>query len=147
MKKLMIVAMAAALCGCIVVHKNDGGESNLAVNVVKDAVHEKLSVGDERVEGECTVRSILGFITWGDEKHAADQSEFDGYGALARAKHGAYADACEKADCDQIAATRYTVTAFHAFLYVSANAKVSGYPVKVESVEIVPPPTCGCCTK
>ncbi len=143
-KCLLALTAVVAMCatGCIFVHKNDGGESDLRPNIIKDKVHEKYEVGDKTVSATETLQCVLGFITWGrTASHIADQAEFSGFGPTAAVKNGAYANACEAAGCDQIAAARYTITVEDYFVYAKYKAEITGYPVKVSGVEIVPP----CC--
>ena len=143
MKKLMAVAMVAAVaCGCISVQKNDGGNSDLRPELVKDKVHEKLVASDQTVSAENEVQCLFGFICWGSTAtHVADQSEFSGFGMVAKAKNGAYANACDAAGCDQLFGTRYKITKEDYFVYAKCKAEVTGYPVKLAGIEIVPP----CC--
>ncbi len=146
MKKLMmacfLVAAAASMTGCITVNKNDGGESNLRPKICKDCVHEKYAVGDKTVSATETVQCVLNFICWGaTASHTADQAEFSGFGAVAKAKNGAYAKACEAAKCDQIAGARYTITTDDYFVYKKVKVDITGYPVTMTGVEVVP----GCC--
>ena len=60
--------------------------------------------------------------------------------ATPKAKNGAYANACDAAKCDQLVATRYTVTVEDYFVYAKCKAEVTGYPAKVEGVEVLTPP-------
>jgi len=141
MKKLLVVsALAAMATGCICVNKNDGGESNLRPCIVKDRVHEKYTVQDKTVSASEEVQCLFGFICWGaTASHVADQAEFSGFGAKAKVKNGAYAKACEAAGCDQIAGARYTITTDDYFVYQKVKAEITGYPVKLVGVDILPP--------
>ena len=146
MKKLtiacLLAATAAMMTGCISVNKNDGGESCLRPRICKDCVHEKYAVGDKTVTSSETVQSVLNFICWGaTASHNADQAEFSGFGLVAKAKNGAYAKACEAAKCDQIAGARYTITTEDYVVYKKVTAEITGYPVTMTGVEVVP----GCC--
>ena len=146
MKKLAIAcilaAAAASMTGCVSVSKNDGGESCLRPNICKECILKKYEVGKEKVAAEETVKCALNFICWGGTaSHYADQAEFSGFGAVSKAKNGAYAKACEAAKCDQIVGTRYTITTDDYFFYKKVKAEISGYPAKMTGVEIVP----GCC--
>ena len=146
MKKLMmacfLVAATASMTGCISVNKNDGGESCLRPNLYKDCILEKYSVGKEKVSATETVQCVLNCICWGaTASHYADQAEFSGFGAVAKAKNGAYAKACEAAKCDQIVGTRYTITTENYVVYKKVKAEISGYPATMTGVEVVP----GCC--
>lgn len=137
MKKLMVAAALAALAsGCISVNKNDGGNSCLKPCVVKDRVHVKYEIGKDRVQASDQLNCLFGFICWGSTAHVADQGEF-GFGALAKAKNGAYANACDGAKCDSIAAARYTIKTDDYFVFKKVKADVSGYPVRVVGTEIL----------
>ena len=111
MKKLMTtVALAAIACGCITVNKNDGGNSCIKQGTIKDKVHLKYELGNDRVQAADQLNCLFGFICWGSTAtHNADQGEC-GFGADAKVKNGAYANACDAAKCDQIAGARYTIT-------------------------------------
>lgn len=152
MKKLMMACFlgvaVASMTGCISVNKNDGGESCLRPNTCKDCIHKKYAVGTATVSASETVQSVLNFICWGaTASHYADQSEFSGFGAVAKAKNGAYAKACEAAKCDQIAGARYTITTEDYVVYKKVKAEITGYPVTMTGVEVVPGCKCGCCNK
>ncbi len=145
MKKLMMaMSLAALACGCVSVNKNDGGNSNLKLHTVRDAMHLKYEVGKDRVAGCDQLNCLFGFIYWGSTAHTPDQSEF-GFGVRARVKDGAYANACDGAKCDQIVAARYKITVDDYFVFQKAKAEVNGFPARVTSVEVMdgvkcPPP-------
>ena len=167
MKKLIIAVMIAAIgCGCITVNKNDGGESDLKMRICKDVIHEKVSVGDKQVSAKDNLHCLFGLICWGSTaSHDADLAEGSEdsaklFGFMAaplspmqKAKNGAYANACDAAKCDQLVATRYKVTAEDYYVYTKYTAEVTGYPAKVDGVEVVVPPcmvkpaTCCPCKK
>lgn len=144
MKKLLTIALVAAVAsGCISVKKNDGGESNLRPRICKDCIHETYAVGDKTVSATESLQCLFGFITWGaSASHIADQAEFSGFGAMAKAKNGAYAKACEAAKCDQIAGARYTITRENYFVYAKIKCEITGYPVTMTGVKVVTPPCC-----
>jgi hypothetical protein len=141
-KLIMIVAVAALAGGCITVNKNDGGESNMKMKVCKDVIHEKVSVGDKQVTAQDQVHCLFGLICWGSSAtHIADQTDdLFAFGAQVKAKNGAYANACDAAKCDQLVGTRYKITTDDYFVYKKCKAEVTGYPAKVEGVEVVTPP-------
>ena len=145
MKKLMMMAaVAMVVCGCVTVNKNDGGESDLRQKVCKDIIHEKISVAEQTVSAQDQVQCLFGFICWGSTAtHHADQAEFSGFGYKAAAKNGAYANACDAGKCDQLVGTRYKVTTEDYFVYAKCKVEVTGYPAKLEGVEVVTP----CCLK
>lgn len=155
MKKLMTAAVITAVaCGCISVNKNDGGESNLRPCVLKDRIYEKYSVADKTVSAQDQVHCLFGFITWGSSAtHTADQTDdLLAFGMKAKAKNGAYANACDAAKCDQLVATRYKITTTDYYVYANCKAEVTGYPATVKGVEVVPPCAVkcmkdGCCPK
>lgn len=137
MKNLMVaVVLATVACGCVSVNKNDGGNSDLKPAVVKDGMHLKYEVGKERVIGKEQINCLFGFITWGNTGHVCDQSEF-GFGGNAAVKDGAYANACEAANCDQIVGARYKITKEDFFVFSRIRAEVSGFPAFVSSVEVL----------
>jgi hypothetical protein len=138
MKKLIAgVVIAAVASGCISVNKNDGGTSCIKPCQIKDKVHVKYSVEDKTVSAKDQIHCLFGFICWGSSaSHAADNGEF-GFTPATVAKNGAYANACEAASCDQIAAARYKVTTKDYFVYKKVDAEITGYPVKVTGVEVV----------
>ena len=141
---MMMAAVAAVACGCVSVNKNDGGESNLRAKVCKDVIHEKLSVANQPISAQDQVQCLFGFICWGSPAtHHADQAEFSGFGMRAAAKNGAYANACDAGNCDQLVGTRYKITTEDYFVYAKCTAEVTGFPTKLESVEAVTP----CCLK
>lgn len=138
MKKiLMAIAVAAVSCGCVSVSQNDGGTANLRPFVVKDVIHEKYEVGQEKITATDRVKCLFGLFSWGSSaKHTADHASH-GFFVSSRAKNGAYANACDAGECDAIVAARYKVTVKNYFIYSCATAEVSGYPVKVTGVEVI----------
>jgi hypothetical protein len=138
MKKLIAsIVIAAVATGCISVNKNDGGNSCIKPCQIKDKVHVKYSVEDKTVSAKDQIHCLFGFICWGSSAtHTADDGEF-GFTPATVAKNGAYANACEAASCDQIAAARYKVTTKDYFVYKKVDAEITGYPVKVTGVEVV----------
>lgn len=138
MKKLMCAAAVAAIaCGCVSVNKNDGGNSDLRPPVAKDIVHECLKIEKETVTAEDQISCLFGFICWGSTAtHSCDQSEC-GFGMKAKAKDGAYANACDAAKCDQIVGARYKITTENYFFFAKCKAEVTGFPAKVEKCEVI----------
>ncbi len=138
MKKLLFgIVIAAVGAGCVTANKNDGGNSSLKPEQIKDAIHLKYSVEKQTVSAKDQMHCLFGFICWGSTaSHAADQGEA-GLSLLSKVKNGAYANACEAANCDQIAAARYKVTTKDYFVYQKSQAEITGYPVKVVDVEAV----------
>lgn len=138
MNKLMFVALVASIaCGCTTVNKNDGGSEVRDPWTAQDVIHEKFEVSNDMVEGSDTIQCLFGFITWGSTaSHISDVVPF-GFGGVAKAKNGAYANACDAANCDQLSASKYTITTDDYFVYQKINAKVKGYPTSVVGVEVI----------
>jgi hypothetical protein len=138
MNKIMVGMLVAAIAaGCISVNKNDGGNSYIKPCQIKDKVHVKYTVDKNTVTAKDQMHCLFGFICWGSTaSHNADQGE-GGLTISSKVKNGAYANACDAAKCDQIAAARYKVTTKDYFVYQKCDAEVTGYPVKVTDVEVV----------
>ena len=141
-KVLSILALAALASGCITVNKNDGGESGMTLPIIKDVIHEKITVADTPVSAQDEVQCLFGIICWGSSAtHVADVTdELVPFGALVKAKNGAYANACDQAKCDRLVGTRYTVTTDDYFVYKKVKAEISGYPATLSGVEVIPAP-------
>ncbi|MBP5319563.1 MAG: hypothetical protein J6334_01140 [Kiritimatiellae bacterium] len=144
MKRLMMVAAAAALVsGCVTNYKNDGGEADLKPRIVRDIAYEKYEISDKPVTASEQIVGILPAGAWnmftvgGMSQHLADDVVQQGYTqtSITRAKSGAYALACEKAGCDSLVGTRYTVVYKWYFLWNEATVTVTGYPAKLTGVE------------
>lgn len=144
MKKLMSLGLVAAVAsGCVTNFKNDGGDSCLRPEIVKDRVYEKFEVSDKTVTATEQSIGILPFGVWncfnvgGMAKHYADNVEKRGFTqeSILRAKSGAYALACEQAGCDSIVGTRYDVVYKWYYLWNEATVTVTGYPAKLTGVE------------
>jgi len=140
MKKLMIVgALAAVAAGCVTVNKNDGGNSAIAPNVVKDTIREKYDVGKKAVTASDNLNCLFGFICWGSTAtHIADLSDSGCCGGVAKVKNGAYANACDAGKCDALIGTKYTVTKDDYFVFAKIKAEVTGYPVTITGAEVIP---------
>ena len=145
MKKLMIGAVVAAVaCGCVSVNQNDGGNACRKPCIAKDIVHEKFTVSDKTVSAEDNINCLFGWICWGSSAtHIADAvcsgtSSFSIFpSGVAKAKNGAYANACDAAKCDQIMAARYKVTTEDYFVFKKVKAEITGYPATLTGVELI----------
>lgn len=146
MKKLMVVAVLAAMAsGCISVNKNDGGDACLRPCIVKDKVHEKYEVGTTPVTATESLNVLFGFITWGKTAtHKADAAPFAWFDKVGEAKNGAYANACDQANCDSIVGTRYNVRVEDYFVFKKLSCEITGYPAKITGVELIPAKPCSC---
>jgi len=139
MKKLMVVgALAAIAAGCVTVNKNDGGDSAIAPNVIKDTVREKYAVGSKTVSATDNLNCLFGFICWGSTAtHIADLSD-SGFGGVGKVKNGAYANACDAGKCDALVGAKYKVTTEDYFVFAKIKAEVTGYPVTITGAEVIP---------
>ena len=139
-KVLALAAMALLAGGCITVNKNDGGESSMALPIVKDAIHEVVIVGKKPVTANDQIHCLFGLICWGSSAtHVADVTDdLIPVGAIVKAKNGAYANACDRGKCDQLVGTRYKITTEDYFVYKQVKAEVTGYPAKISGVEVIP---------
>lgn len=150
MKRLMFVAAAAALAGCVTVHKNDGGNEIVHPDIfTRDAVQLSYELNQKPVEGSEKIHWLnLGFIpftiTWGaTADHIADfaptglKLPFFGPSVEDMAKAGAYAKACTASGADSVVASRYRVESTWYVVYGTAKADIKGLPAKVSKVEIV----------
>ena len=119
MKKLMLISLAALAAGCISVNQNDGGNACRKPCIAKDIVHEKFAVSQDTVSAQDEVQCLFGFICWGSTAtHTADQVPFMGFGPSAKARNGAYANACDAAKCDQITGAKYKLILLIFALYI-----------------------------
>lgn len=147
MKKLIAVAAIAALAsGCISVHKNDGANDCLKPAIAKDIVHEKYEIGETQVKASESLNVLFGFISWGKTAtHFADGAPYRLFNKVDEAKNGAYANACDKAQCDAIVGAHYTLTVNDYFVFKKISCDVSGYPAKLTGVELIENKTpCAC---
>lgn len=145
MKKLMFVAVAAALAGgCKMVRVNDGGDSDRAPAVCKDAVHEKYTVAEKPITVSQTVEHVLKIITWGTTAdHIADYVKSPAmFGPAAKARNAAYAKACSESGADAIVGAKYKISAEDYIVYGKVTCEITGYPAKMTGVEIVTPKCC-----
>jgi len=152
MKKSMLCAVIAAIaCGCVSVNQNDGGNACRKPCIAKDIVHEKFTVAAQTVSAQDQLNCLFGFICWGSTAtHIADavcgQGPF--LNAAAKAKNGAYANACDAAKCDQVVGAKYKVTTEDYFVFKKIKAEITGYPATLSGVELIENKTpCSCCKK
>ena len=102
-------AIAAIACGCISVNQNDGGNACRRPCIAKDIVHEKYSVEKNTVSAQDKLYGLFCFTFGSSATHEADavcEKEGSFFEKLfpsgaAKAKNGAYANACDAAKCDQ----------------------------------------------
>ena len=145
MKKLLAVSAFAALAaGCVTNYRNDGGDSDLKPEIVRDRVYEKYDISEKTVTA--TEQNIGIIPLWtgnnlfnlgGMAKHYADNVEKQGYAqqSIMRAKNGAYALACEQSGCDSLVGVRYDVVYKMYYIWNEATVTVTGYPAKLTGVE------------
>jgi len=152
-KLMMTTVLAALICGCVSVNQNDGGSDCRTPCVSKDIVHEKFKVEEKEVSAKDQVYS-LAFFTWGSSAtHTADSVDeqksvmlgflrrFAFWGLFsdntAKAKNGAYANACDAAKCDQIVGAKYRVSVESYVIFKITRAEVTGYPASLTDVELI----------
>ena len=149
MKRLMFVAVAAALTGCVSGHKNGGGNEIVHPDIfTRDAVKLSYALDQNPVSATETMHwlniGIIPFtITWGGTAdHIADfapmgiRIPFVGPSIVDTVKAGAYAKACTASGADSVVATRYRVENKSYFVYGKATADIKGIPAKISKVEI-----------
>ena len=147
MKQLMLVAIAAALTGCVSVHKNDGGNEIVLPDIfTRDAVQLSYELNQTPVSATEKVQWInLGFIafSWGGTAdHVADfapcgiRIPFFGPSLEDTTKNGAYAKACTASGADSIVATRYRIEKTSYIVYGTVQADIKGLPAKISKVQI-----------
>ena len=143
MKKTMICAVIAAIaCGCVSVNQNDGGNACRKPCIAKDIVHEKFTVSAQTVSAQDRLNCLFGFIA----DAVCGQGPF--LNATAKAKNGAYANACDAAKCDQVVGAKYKVTTEDYFVFKKVKAEITGYPATLSGVELIENKTpCSCCRK
>ena len=148
MKKLMLVAIAAALAGCVSVNKNDGGNEIVQPEIFsKDAVQLSYELNQTPVTATENIKWInLGFISfswggtadhWSDFAPSGVKLPFFGPSLVDVAKNGAYAKACAAAGTDSVVATRYSIESTSYVVYGTVKADIKGLPAKVTKVELV----------
>ena len=150
MKKLMIgAAIAAIACGCISVNQNDGGNACRTPCIAKDIVHEKYTVAKNTVSAQDKLYGIcfgpFNFTLGSSATHEADavcEKEASFFEKLfpsgaAKAKNGAYANACDAAKCDQIVGAKYKVKTTNYFVFRIYEAEITGYPSSLTGVELI----------
>ena len=150
MKKLMIgAAIAAIACGCISVNQNDGGNACRKPLMAKDIVHEKFTVAKNTVSAQDKLYGIcfgpFNFTFGSSATHEADavcseeKSFFDKIfpNAANKAKNGAYANACDAANCDQIVGAKYKVKTTSYVVFKIFDAEITGYPATLSGVEVI----------
>lgn len=112
-------------------------------------MHEKYTISDKPVTAKATAVGILGFIIVGDPDvdHWADNVDGGNarfLGSAAVAKNGAYAKACNENNCDSLVSARYKVKRTNYIVYDQSVAEVTGYPAKLEGIEVLPAPMPPC---
>ena len=148
MKKLMFVAVAAALTGCVSVNKNDGGNEIVQPGIfTKDAVQLSYELNKTPVEATEKLHWInLGFISfswggtadhWSDYAPTGFNLPILGPSLVDVAKNGAYAKACTASDADSIVAARYRIEKKSYVVYGTVQADIKGVPAKVSKVDLV----------
>ena len=148
MKKLMFIAAAAALAGCVSVNKNDGGNEIVHPGIfTKDAVQLSYELNQKPVTATEKLKWInLGFISfswggtadhWSDYAPTGLKLPFVGPSLVDVAKNGAYAKACASSGADSIVATRYRTESKSYVVYGTVQADIKGLPAKVSKVELV----------
>ena len=159
MKKVMLGAVVSLLfAGCISVNQNDGGNACRKPCIAKDIVHEKFTVAKNTVSAQDKLYGIcfgpINFTFGSSATHEADAvCEKEGSffekifpSGAAKAKNGAYANACDAAKCDQIVGAKYKVKTTNYFVFRIYEAEITGYPSSLTGVELIENKT-PCCLK
>ena len=144
----MLVAIAAALAGCVSVNKNDGGNEIVQPDIfTRDAVQLSYELTQNPVTATEKLQWInLGFISfswggtadhWSDCAPTGLKIPFVGPSLVDVAKNGAYAKACSASGADSVVATRYRIENTSYFVYGTVQADIKGLPAKVSKVELV----------
>lgn len=123
---------------------NDGGDSDRAPTVFKDAVHEKYTVGEKPVTATQTVEHVLKLITWGaTADHIADYVKCPVmFGPAGKARNAAYAKACSDSGADAIVGAKYKISSEDYLVYGKVTCEITGYPAKLSGVEVITPKPC-----
>ena len=156
MKKLIIgIGLVAVFAGCKTnVYKNDGGDADLRPTIIRDVAYEKYDIKSTPVESVDNRIGIVpfwfgGIVVGGLAGHFADNVDqgFAAQKSTRYAKNGAYAAACEAANCDSLVGTRYVVEYTNYFFWDEARVTVKGYPAKLTGVEFHKANLDCCCGK
>ena len=158
MKKVFVlisaISMAVVLSACTTTNSSDGGSMNIYPRTVGpvDSYRPIYSVNEKvRVSGEANVNVLFGIFTWGDGSQFADNASIfkadSFFGRLLAifpnskniASKAAFYRACKSGKCDTVVAARYEVNTVDYFVFQKMNIKISGFPAKVVSLEIVKP--------
>ena len=150
MKKIMMaLGLVALAAGCASQYKNDGGEAKLCPTIVRDIAYEKYDIKSTPVESVDNRVAIGPIVFGGIAGHIADDAPggwFDRR-VVQVAKNGAYAAACEAANCDALVGSRYTVDYTNYFLWQEVTVRVKGYPATLTGVEFHKANLDCCCGK
>ena len=139
---LLGVSLIAVTNGCASFKTNRIGAPITAdVNIT---LKPKVDIAKKKVSGVATCNAFLGIFTWGVSNYVEYMS-YNGQGkfqiptpfniAERKAKSGAAYLACKKAGADFLACPQYDIRIENYLIFKIIKCKVSGFPVKVISVE------------
>ena len=150
MKKLMIIGAAVAamgLTGCVTAAKNDGGEACLRPRIERDIAHEMYSIEKNPVKASESL-TYIGFgpfaIAWGgtathfSTRAPVGSVSLTGMTLQQKAINGAFANACDKAGCDDLVGARYNYKHENYIVFGKVSCEAVGYPAKLTGVELIP---------
>lgn len=136
----MAAVVAALAGGCACMRQNDGGDACRRPGIASEVVHGKFSVAKDEVSARDSLNCLFGIVAWGSTAthfadDACDESSLLTLDFAAAAKNGAYANACDAANCDRIVGAKYTVKVDDYLVFKRITAEVTGYPVTFVGVE------------
>ena len=110
-------------------------------------IKPNVTISQKKVSAEATSKALFKIFTWGVSK-TAEGVTFNGGSmftsldpATNQAKAGAVYNACTKAKSDLLISPQYDISVLDYFLYKEVKCKVSGFPAKLNSVEVMPKPS------
>ncbi len=148
------IAALAVMTGCTSVNTSDAGSMNVYPQTIGpvDAYRPLYKVDEKvKVNGSAKVNVLFGIFAWGDTSTFADNASiFDQHSPFAFlvswipnaqniAAKAAFYNACKKAQCDAVVASRYEIKTDDYWVFKRLDVKVSGFPATMTGVEVVKP--------
>lgn len=140
---VVLAVLSFVAVGCASVETNRTGAA-LTLECTQE-LEPTVKIADQAVQGEATVNSLFGVISWGVDKTAtgvdfgAGSQSILPFGSAAEiARQGAVYTACINNNADFLAAPRYIITTKDYVVFKSITCKVIGFPgqlIKVTPAE------------
>lgn len=136
-------AACSMMTGCVSSAVTKGGSYANLPDPKPDEYLIHWENGDNRIEAEASVYTVLSMFGGGDDAPwmLRDEANYSFFGRIYtledKARNAALYKACQQAKCDALIGAEYVVETKNYGVYSSAKCKVKGWPASITGIEKV----------